>query len=77
MIEPKQCQLLNKLGDTMHDSHLPVNDMLEILTYLLADCMSQMTDGQIDQEFGRDVAGKLLGCYVFHCTFEENDIVVQ
>lgn len=71
MTDEEQHDLVDALGDCLRDSGLPLPKLLEPLLYMLADVMSQMTDREADDEFGKDVAKMLLRCYVFHCTFDE------
>ena len=57
---------------------LTIADAIEGLTYVLANVMSQLTDGGYDPTVGKSTEARLDHCYKFQCGFEESaNITIQ
>lgn len=57
---------------------LTIADAIEGLSYVLANVMSQMTDGRYDPAVGKGTEAMLDHCYKFHCGSEESaNITIQ
>jgi hypothetical protein len=77
MIEECHHDVIDAIGNVLHDSRKHPAELLEPMLFMLADVMSQATDRINDAELAQDVVDMLLRCYEFHCNFEDEDQVVQ
>lgn len=63
---------VDEVESLCEEYELTIADAIEGLTYVLANVMSQVTDGRYDPTVGKDTEALIDHCYKFQCGLEES-----